>query len=443
MEDTIKKFKQGTQYLNVLRPLTKEDLYNSPINTYEPGNLHFTKFVPASGAATRMFKDFYQYLNDGIETDTIHFFFDHLEEFPFYEDLYNEVSRRGDSMDSKRDVVEVLINEFASQPKILLDIHYDEADDTLFNIFDEHIIEGQEYLKDQNYAYHFTISKEHIKKFKRLNKKTIGEDISYSTQLPETDTLAVDMDNNPFKLENGKDLYRPGGHGALIHNLNELNTDVILIKTMDNVCHHNLLPITVEHKQKLINIGLTVKEQLDTYTTNLLEDTYDLKTIEKFITDVFKISTKEKLTKDIALNILNRPLRIVGLVKNQGEPGGGPFLVQDGEMSSPQILETKELAPESSSELLAASQYFSPTDLVCFVKDHHGNKYNLLDYVNKDRYFVTEKTYKGRQLKAIEHPGLWNGAMHNWNTVFVEVPLETFNPLKNVKDYLRKGHTGE
>lgn len=248
--------------------------------------------------------------------------------------------------------------------------------------------------------------------------------------------------NEPFVLEDGEILYRPGGHGALIENLNDLDEDIVFIKNIDNVCHRSRVEETIESKKKLALIGIEVKEQIDGYVSDLLSDNFDLAKIRSFIEEILNITLKREMTKEDALRFLNRPLRVCGVVENTGEPGGGPFVVDNGDYLDLQICETSEIDMDNPKQvkILHGSEFFNPVDLVCFVKDHKGDKFNLLDYVNEDRYFISEKSYEGRPLKALEHPGLWNGAMHNWNTIFVEVPLATFNPVKNVNDLLKDGH---
>jgi len=228
----------------------------------------------------------------------------------------------------------------------------------------------------------------------------------------------------------------------LIENLNDLDADLIFIKNIDNVCHRDHVQDTIAYKKKLASIGKAVKSQIDSYLGALSSGEEDLAEIAAFIRDVLKIESKLPMTKEMAFGFLNRPLRICGMVKNQGEPGGGPFVVDNGDYSDLQICEKAEidLSRDENAKILSESEFFNPVDLVCFVRDYQGKKFNLLNYVNEDRYFISEKSYKGRKLKALEHPGLWNGAMHNWNTVFVEVPLSTFNPVKTVNDLLRPGH---
>ena len=213
-------------------------------------------------------------------------------------------------------------------------------------------------------------------------------------------------------------------------------------RNIDNVCHQSQVEETIASKKMLASIGMKVKEQIDCYVSDLLSGNYDLAEIKSFIEEVLNITFKQEMTEEDALRFLNRPLRVCGVVENTGEPGGGPFVVDNGDYLDLQICETSEIDmnhPEQVA-ILNESGYFNPVDLVCFVKDYKGDKFNLLDYVNEDRYFISEKSYEGRPLKALEHPGLWNGAMHYWNTLFVEVPLATFNPVKNVNDLLKDGH---
>jgi hypothetical protein len=264
--------------------------------------------------------------------------------------------------------------------------------------------------------------------------------LTYSFQKPETDTPAVDMNNHLIYLSDGSPLMRPGGHGALIENLNDIDADIIFIKNIDNVCHRHYLEATIKSKKKLASIGYLVKKRINSYLEKLRTDDFDIEEVKHFINDVLNVHFKRTVNKDDLINILDRPLRICGMVKNQGEPGGGPYVVDQGDYTDFQIVEKSEIDLNIYQDILINATYFNPVDLVCFVKDEKGIKYNLLDFVQKDRYFISHKTYKGKDIKALEHPGLWNGAMGNWNTVFVEVPLQTFNPIKTVNDLLRKGH---
>ncbi len=449
MEKFISKFKKGTQFVNIVSAVTSDELTASDSVSMDYTNKKCIKFIPASGAATRMFKNLYAFLDDKVETDFINTFFNNLEAFAFYKLLEIEGLEKN-KLEDRVTIVDMVLSSklnYGQLPKALIKMHaYDEHTTTPI---DEHIYEGESYLGSDLVNLHFTISKEHEVLFNAYvenalkGKKNI--DITYSFQKKETDTLAVDMNNEPFVLENGEILYRAGGHGALIENLNDLDGDIIFIKNIDNLCHKDLSKDTIDSKKMLASVGLEVKLQVDKYVKDIQANSFDLSEIKSFINSALNITFKSEFTKEDALKILDRPLKVCGVVKNQGEPGGGPFIVDNGDYLDLQICEKAEIDLENPEHLdiLNASQYFNPVDLVCFVKDYKGEKYNLLEYINADRYFISEKTYKGKKLKALEHPGLWNGAMHNWNTLFVEVPLSTFNPVKTVNDLLREGHKSQ
>lgn len=449
MDKFISKFKKGTQYVNIVSAVTVEELTASEHISEAYTDKKCIKFIPASGAATRMFKNLYEFLDNKVETDFISTFFENLEQFAFYS-LLEVDGLDKNNLEDRIAIVDKLLStklNYGQLPKALIKMH--TYDNEITTPIDEHIYEGESYLGSDLINLHFTISKEHEVLFNEYvdnaldNKKNIS--ITYSFQKKETDTLAVDMNNEPFILENGEILYRAGGHGALIENLNDLDGDVIFIKNIDNVCHKDHSKDTIDSKKMLASVGLEVKNQIDKHIKDLLEDDFDIFEIKSFIGSTLNITFKSELTKEKALKILDRPLRVCGVVKNQGEPGGGPFVVDNGDYLDLQICEKAEIDVDNPDHLsiLNASQFFNPVDLVCFVKNYKEEKYNLLDYINPDRYFISEKTYKGKKLKALEHPGLWNGAMHNWNTLFVEVPLSTFNPVKTVNDLLREGHTSK
>lgn len=450
MEQSVNKFKKGNQYINIVSAVTKNELTQIEHVKTENQNYSKIKFIPASGAATRMFKNLYSYLDDQVDTDFIEDFFIHLEEFAFYEELKMNIDMEQLDKNKKEDRIYIIKNllnnkmNYGKLPKALIKFHRYE-DKTLTPI-DEHIFEGESYLEAESVNLHFTISKEDEKLFNEYVKKAIeGKDhinITYSFQKEQTDTLAVDMKNNPFILENGEVLYRPGGHGALLENLNEFDEDIIFIKNIDNVCHQSQVEDTVKSKKLLASVGMEIKEQIDSYIQDILNDNFNLLEIENFMNSTLNITLKNELTKERALEFLDRPLRVCGVVENEGEPGGGPYIVDNGDYFDLQICEKSEidLNNEKQVQILNESEYFNPVDLVYFVKDYKNDKFNLLNYSNEDRYFISEKSYEGKPLKAIEHPGLWNGAMHNWNTLFVEVPLSTFNPVKTVNDLLKAGH---
>ncbi len=449
-KQTLDKFKKGVQYVDIVSAVSRTELTELTDAEADFGEYSMAKFVPASGAATRMFQDLYAFVDNGETTEKVDEFFEHLESFAFYDELKERVDMDAMNFSNVADritIAKALLNHemiYGDTPKALITFHrYDGFNTTPI---DEQIFEGEQYLNGEEVNLHFTIGEKHEDAFNAYVAKIKEEkehvNISYSFQKAHTDTMAVDLENEPFRLENGEILYRPGGHGALLDNLNDMQEDIIFIKNIDNVCHRSQVDDTVESKKLLAAIGIQVKEELDSHVKALLADTYDLGEIERFITETLRITLKKDLTKDMALAFLNRPLRVCGVVKNEGEPGGGPYVVDNGDYCDLQICETAEINMNDPKQvdILNTAGFFNPVDLVCFVKDHQGEKFNLLDYANEDRYFISSKTHEGRPLKALEHPGLWNGAMHNWNTIFVEVPLSTFNPVKTVNDLLKKGH---
>lgn len=445
----IEKFEKGTKFVNINSAVTGNELTKAHIVCNDYINKQCIKFIPASGAATRMFKDLYSYLENQEKTEFVETFLSNLENFAFYNDLQNTVNSVDFSMGDGEEnhLIKNIVKDglsYGSLPKALIKMHaYDNFTTTPI---DEHIYEGEQYLNDERIQLHFTIAKEHEEQFNAYIEEAIktksNVEVTYSFQNPEINTMAVDMENSPFLLDNGEVLYRPAGHGGLLENLNDLDGDIIFIKNVDNVCHRSRIEDTLSSKKALASIGLEVKKQVDQYLMQLKTDEYDLEEIVQFLNETLNITLKSEWTKEKAIQFLNRPLRVCGVVENAGEPGGGPFIVDNGEYLDLQICEKSEidLSDPSKVEILNNSQYFNPVDLVCFVKDYEGNKFDLTKFANEDRYFISEKTYKGRKLKALEHPGLWNGAMHHWNTLFVEVPSSTFNPVKTVNDLLRDGH---
>lgn len=450
MYNSLEKINKGIKYANITSAVTKNELtIVDKVNT-EVLNQSVSKFIPASGAATRMFKDLYAYVENQIDTDFVDYFFEQLENFAFYKELNTHIDIKSLDLNNVEDrvsIIETLLNnemKYGNLPKALIKFHQYEVEN--LTPIDEHIYEGEKYLNAEEVNLHFTIAEKDEELFNYYVKKALegknNINITYSFQKKKTDTVAADMNNEPFKLENGEVLYRPGGHGALIENLNDLEEDIIFIKNIDNVSHRSQVQDTIESKKMLASIGMEIKQQIDRYMNDLVADKYDMAEINHFIKETLNITLKKEMTKEAALKFLNRPLRVCGVVENTGEPGGGPFVVDNGDYLDLQICETSEIDMNNPEqvEIFNASEYFNPVDLVCFVKDYKGDKFNLLDYVNEDRYFISEKTYEGKPLKALEHPGLWNGAMHHWNTLFVEVPLSTFNPVKTVNDLLKDGH---
>ena len=352
---------------------------------------------------------------------------------------------------------------YGQLPKGLLQFH--SYDDCARTPVEEHLVEAALYASSQGKsAVHFTVSAEHREFFKELidrvlpdvsSRYNIKYNVSLSEQKPSTDTVAANMDNTPFRTEDGKLLFRPGGHGALIENLNDLDSDVVFIKNIDNVVPDRLKDDTVLWKQVIAGVLVSVQKQTFEYL-NLLDSgkfTHDdLENIIRFVrhtlnTDVPGLKDMEDTELHIFLkNKLNRPIRVCGVVKNVGEPGGGPFLAfnPDGSVSL-QILESSQIDQNNPEYMKMFTQgtHFNPVDLVCAVRNYKGEKFNLPDYVDPATGFISYKSKGGKELKALELPGLWNGAMSNWSTLMVEVPLSTFNPVKTVNDLLRPQHQAE
>ena len=443
-------------------------------NEYKAAGNKIVKFVPASGAASRMFKNMFAFLTADYDVPTTDFektYFDNIEKFAFYNAL-NEKCVENCGADIKaliakgdyKAVVANMLNadglNYGQLPKGLLLFHnYPEGPRTPM---EEHLVEGALYAASNGEAnVHFTVSHEHMALFeKKVEEKKDGYaqkygikyNISFSEQKPSTDTVAANPDNTPFRTEDGKLLFRPGGHGALIENLNEIDADVIFIKNIDNVVPDRLKQETVDYKQVIAGVLVTLQKKAFDYLKVLDTGNYDHEQLEEIIRfvqrDLCCRKSDIKLLEDAELviylrNKLNRPMRVCGVVKNVGEPGGGPFLTynQDGTVSL-QILESSQIDKSNAEyqKMFTEGTHFNPVDLVCAVKDYKGQPFDLPKFVDKTTGFISSKSKNGKELKALELPGLWNGAMSDWNTVFVEVPLGTFNPVKTVNDLLREQH---
>ncbi|MGO4919316.1 DUF4301 family protein [Maribacter spongiicola] len=441
--------------------------------------LDILKFVPASGAASRMFKALFSFLdayNPAEETldaylsrtnDTdIKKFSEGLERFPFYQKVMDRLSLKSNAQGQKVfSFVTELLGEnalnYGFYPKGLLPFHNYKS--SVATPFEEHLKEGALYAGSNGKAkLHFTISEQHEemfdKEFSESGPKVSADtgvtyDVDYSFQKSSTDTLAVDMNNNPFRNEDGSVLFRPGGHGALIQNLNEQDADIIFIKNIDNVAVMKDAKAVADSKKVLA--GVLLKEQEKAFEYAALLDKGDVEDVEieeirnflgtnlnvRFSNDFDSKSNTDKIA--ILKDKVNRPIRICGMVKNEGEPGGGPFWVTNGKGEvSLQIIESAQIDMDDAqqADLLKNSTHFNPVDLVCAVRNYKGEKYDLLKFVDEKQGFITGKTKDGKELKALELPGLWNGAMAFWNTIFVEVPLVTFNPVKSVVDLLKDSH---
>ena len=431
------------------------------------------KFVPASGAASRMFKDLFSFLSAEYDAPTTDFeknFFANIEKFAFYGDLdamcvknnlypIKELIAKGDYKAIVFNLLDFTGMNYGSLPKGLLKFHT-YGDDARTSA-EEHFVEGALYAAtDGVVKLHFTVSSNHRALFEELvaERKAYYEqlfgvkyDITFSEQKQCTDTIAVDADNAPFR-ENGALVFRPGGHGALIENLNDIDADVIFIKNIDNVVPDRLKPDTVTYKKLLAGILVAKQKKAFEYLEMLDAGNVapeQLVEMKNFLKNDLQCINADVDTMDNEVLLaylrkkLDRPMRVCGMVKNVGEPGGGPFLAynQDGTVSL-QILESSQIDMnnESAKSMFENGTHFNPVDLVCAVKNYKGQKFNLPEFVDVNTGFISHKSKNGRELKAMELPGLWNGAMSDWNTIFVEVPLVTFNPVKTVNDLLREVH---
>ena len=453
------------------------------IKKYEEAatSLSLLKFVPASGAASRMFKALFNFLEafdpaketldeylERTDDQDISVFVDHLEKFPFYEQVKDQI---GEKFRNTGEALVYFVHKmldtsglnFGFYPKGLLPFH--QYDSQISTPFEEHLKEAADYAAVGGEAnLHFTISPQHERLFKQtyaeIRERASAEtgmnfDVDYSFQKSATDTLAVTPENDPFREADGHLLFRPGGHGALIENLNEKDADIIFIKNIDNVAVPGIAKQAGASKKLLAGVLLQVQEKAFRYADLL--DTDDIRAdqmhqIEDFLRDELNVRFSENYSGfslgqqlDILRDKINRPIRVCGMVRNEGEPGGGPYWVRDprGNVSL-QIVESAQVnfKDQSQSSIFNEATHFNPVDLVCGVKNHKGEKYNLLNFVDTTQGFISEKTKDGKPLKALELPGLWNGAMAFWNTIFVEVPLLTFNPVKTVNDLLKPAHQG-
>lgn len=485
LENQLEQFKTGFPFLKleaaagigrgIMAPdESSRKQYVNAWEAYKGDGKRVVKFVPASGAASRMFKDMFAFVDAPYDVPTTDFekrYFDNIKKFAFY-DALNAACQKNEGKD-----IEALIAEgnykavaanmlkkeglnYGQLPKGLLLFHkYEEGARTPM---EEHLVEGALYAASAGEAHvHFTVSHEHMELFKaKVDEKADGYskkygikyDITFSEQKPSTDTVAANADNTPFRNDDGSLLFRPGGHGALIENLNEIDADVIFVKNIDNVVPDRLKGDTVEWKQVIAGVLVTLQQKAFGYLRLLDTGKYTHEQIEEMIRFVQqdlccrKADIKELEDAELVIYLhkkLNRPMRVCGVVKNVGEPGGGPFLTynQDGTVSL-QILESSQIDKSNTAymEMFTKGTHFNPVDLVCAVKDYKGEPFNLPEYVDKTTGFISSKSKNGKELKALELPGLWNGAMSDWNTVFVEVPLTTFNPVKTVNDLLREEH---
>ncbi|MBN1820371.1 MAG: DUF4301 family protein [Prolixibacteraceae bacterium] len=483
----IENFKKGFPFLKVeeaasvgngiikLDEQKKNEAIAKYVNSIEGGTKPL-KFVPASGAASRMFKSLFA-AKEGLEkgrseneilseNKEAKQFFSELKNFAFYENLK---AVAGNSELTFKNALDYLLTEkglnYGARPKGLLKFHkYEHHTRTPF---EEHLVEGALYARDKNGRVNiqFTVSPEHQDYFEQLltDVKTKYEKefsvtflVSFSQQKPSTDAIAVDSDNEPFRENDGSLFFRPAGHGALLENLNDLDADIIFIKNIDNVVPDKLKTPTIEYKEALAGVLLKYQDRIFKYQKELNEKHYTalssafLAEAANFLENALNTKpaenhyyTEKEVLYRYLQNKFNRPIRVCGMVKNEGEPGGGPFWAfnPDGTVSL-QVVEGSQIdfKNDEQAKIVKHATHFNPVDLVCGVKNYKGEKFSLPDFTDPATGFISVKSKDGKELKALELPGLWNGAMSNWNTLFVEVPIETFNPVKTVNDLLREQH---
>ena len=485
LEDQLNMLATGFPYLKIEGPATPGHGISEMTPEMELGAItcwdeflakggRVMKMVPASGAASRMFKDLFAFLNgksDTPDTDFTRKFFDYIDDFAFFERLnFVTLSLYEKSVLSLlkekryKDVVRTLLDKeglgYGSLPKALLQFHKVLGGSR--TPIEEHLVEGAQYAmgKDGKVKVHLTVSEEHLPLVRMKVEEMSGVlgreygvkfDVSYSIQKPSTDTIAANLDGTPYR-EEGNLFFRPGGHGALIENLNDLDADVVFIKNIDNLTTDERRASTIHYKKVLGGTLVAVKQRINEFCRKLSSGTpseEELGDMLHFVRNVLNIrhdkademNAEEK--EKYLFEKLNRPTRVCGMVRNEGEPGGGPFIVYDPDgTTSPQILESSQINPDDKEamKMLKESTHFNPVDLAVAIRDYKGEKFNLPDYVDRTTGFISNKSREGVEIKALELPGLWNGAMSNWNTIFIEVPADTFSPVKTVNDLLRPAH---
>lgn len=481
----IDTFEKGFPPLRIVRAATVGDGIKQFIPSEQSRLGHYydqkvseldcVKFVPASGAATRMFQFLFDFLTaynpdqtplkdylSRPEHGDVLRFYKGLGDFPFTNAIRKHIRETFPDFKTWSKghrfycMVQVMLLDsglnFGAMPKGLIPFHkYNKYATTAF---EEQLYEAAHYVaKGKDLQVHFTFSEDHAALFKevfdriktrlkRANRRTVH--ISYSFQKSTTQTLAVTQENKPFRDEQQQLLFRPAGHGALIENLNEIDADVVFIKNIDNVTAQDLVPEMAVQKKMLAGHLLEIQDRVFHYLKQIQHEPklIDITTIHGFLWNTFGIKDAPSSPEEL-FELLHRPIRVCGVVANTGAPGGGPFWVDNAQgRSTLQILEASQFDQNSSRQMdiLQQATHFNPVDLVCGMRNHRGEKYDLMAYRDPSMGFITNKSYLGQSVKALELPGLWNGAMAKWHTVFVEVPLQTFNPVKTVNDLLDKPH---
>ena len=460
LETQLKNFREGFPFLPVTRAASCGDgirvLDAAGIEQaaarYDRAkeSLRVVKFVPASGAATRMFKDLFEFVREGRRTAVVGELLANRRRFAFWPELRTII---GDDADELRTVENIVAEglRYGETPKGLVSFH--RYGDEVRKAVEEHLVEGAQYAAaGGEVKIHFTVSPEHLTRFEALLAEKIpGYEsrfgvkyrISFSVQDPSTDTLAVNPDCTPFRRADGRLLFRPAGHGALIGNLGKIDADIVFVKNIDNVTTDARWSDTVLYKKALAGVLLALQERIFEYLMALEVPGAELEPIAAFIENELCVKLPKDYGTALLRQVLDRPIRVCGMVRNEGEPGGGPFWVAGADgLETLQIAESNQIAPEKR-ELMRSATHFNPVDLVCSFRTSKGGRFDLREFVDPATGFISRKSDGGRELLAQELPGLWNGAMARWNTVFVEVPITTFSPVKVVTDLLRPEHQGD
>ena len=460
LETQLKNFREGFPFLPVTRAASCGDgirvLDAAGIEQaaarYDRAkeSLRVVKFVPASGAATRMFKDLFEFVREGRRTAVVGELLANRRRFAFWPELRTIV---GDDADELRTVENIVAEglRYGETPKGLVSFH--RYGDEVRKAVEEHLVEGAQYAAaGGEVKIHFTVSPEHLTRFEALLAEKIpGYEsrfgvkyrISFSVQDPSNDTLAVNPDCTPFRRADGRLLFRPAGHGALIGNLGKIDADIVFVKNIDNVTTDARRGDTVLYKKALAGVLLALQERIFEYLMALEVPGAELEPIAAFIENELCVKLPKDYGTALLRQVLDRPIRVCGMVRNEGEPGGGPFWVTGADgLETLQIAESNQIAPEKR-ELMRLATHFNPVDLVCSFRTSKGGRFDLQEFVDPATGFISRKSDGGRELLAQELPGLWNGAMARWNTVFVEVPITTFSPVKVVTDLLRPEHQGD
>lgn len=460
LETQLKNFREGFPFLPVTRAASCGDgirvLDAAGIEQaaarYDRAkeSLRVVKFVPASGAATRMFKDLFEFVREGRRTAVVGELLANRRRFAFWPELRTII---GDDADELRTVENIVAEglRYGETPKGLVSFH--RYGDEVRKAVEEHLVEGAQYAAaGGEVKIHFTVSPEHLTRFEALLAEKIpGYEsrfgvkyrISFSVQDPSTDTLAVNPDCTPFRRADGRLLFRPAGHGALIGNLGKIDADIVFVKNIDNVTTDARRGDTVLYKKALAGVLLALQERIFEYLMALEVPGAELEPIAAFIENELCVKLPKDYGTALLRQVLDRPIRVCGMVRNEGEPGGGPFWVAGADgLETLQIAESNQIALEKRA-LMRSATHFNPVDMVCSFRTSKGGRFDLREFVDPATGFISRKSDGGRELLAQELPGLWNGAMARWNTVFVEVPITTFSPVKVVTDLLRPEHQGD